>query len=86
MTAEPRRGRGPRRADVPGTGPAAADGREPRVAGLETGSGAWFEAPGAATQSAGKARGSARSATAARAEPLGEHERWLLEQRPPHWG
>ena len=73
MTAEPRR-RGPRRADAAGTGPASADGPEPV---LEPQAGA------------GTAIGGVRTAASADASPAPaevEHDRWLREQRPPHWG
>ena len=73
----PRR-RGPRRADAPGTGPAAADGREPRLPGMPR-----------LTGQAGTSPATAPISTPASC-PVGaaeaEHDRWLREQRPPHWG
>ena len=71
----PRR-RGPRRADAPGTGPAAADGREPRLPGMPRLAGT---SP-ATTAPTGDAAGVETGATEA------ERDRWLREQRPPHWG
>ena len=59
-----RRRRGSRRVDVPGTGPAAADGPEPEI-----------EDPASVTRDDPGQRAAAS-----------EHDRWLLEQRPPHWG
>jgi hypothetical protein len=67
----PRR-RGPRRADAPGTGPASADGPEPSL-----------QPPVPA--SAPRDRKAKDSQTKDR-KGLSERERWLLEQRPPHWG
>lgn len=85
MIAEPRR-RGPRRADAAGTGPAAADGPEPVLEPLV---GTDPRASGAravgTSSSAGLRRGAAgvdRAADPAEAE----RDRWLREQRPPHWG
>ncbi|SJN28859.1 hypothetical protein FM125_07355 [Micrococcus lylae] len=66
--AEPRRRRGPRRASVPGTGPAGADGAEPRIVGLNA-EPSDAVVPGAGRPAATDARG-----------------RWILDQRPPHWG
>ena len=73
----PRR-RGPRRADAPGTGPAAADGREPRLAGMPRLTGQAGTSP--ATTPTGNAAGVETGAAEA------ERDRWLREQRPPHWG
>ena len=70
----PRR-RGPRRADAPGTGPAAADGREPRLPGMPRQDGT-----SPATAPTGHEAGVEIGAAEA------EHDRWLREQRPPHWG
>lgn len=76
----PRR-RGPRRADAPGTGPASADAPEPRLPGVGAGT---DSAPGAeGVNGAGGARGAVGEQPAAAAD---ERDRWLLEQRPPHWG
>lgn len=70
----PRR-RGPRRADAPGTGPAAADGREPRLP----------EVTGKGGNSPATTPG--RGGTGSEPAPAeAERERWLREQRPPHWG
>ncbi|MEY8815653.1 hypothetical protein AB9H24_10765 [Micrococcus luteus] len=69
----PRR-RGPRRADAPGTGPAAADGREPRLPEMPRLTGQAGTSP--ATTPAGVESGPAEA----------ERDRWLREQRPPHWG
>ncbi|OFR87768.1 hypothetical protein HMPREF2863_02230 [Micrococcus sp. HMSC067E09] len=66
--AVPRRRRGPRRASVPGTGPAGADGAEPRIVGLNA------EPSDAVVPETGRP-----AATDARG-------RWILDQRPPHWG
>lgn len=95
MSAEPRR-RGPRRADVPGTGPADADGPEPRVAGLDGGPAAAVTvsrapgAPGRATAVQVTPPGGSPAAAVPADAPApavrGERDRWLLEQRPPHWG
>ncbi|WP_430753816.1 hypothetical protein [Micrococcus luteus] len=68
----PRR-RGPRRADAPGTGPAAADGREPRLPGMPRQDGT---SPATASTGAGDESGPAEA----------DRDRWLREQRPPHWG
>ena len=73
----PRR-RGPRRADAPGTGPAAADGREPRLPEMPRLSGQAGTSP--ATTPTGNAAGVETGAAEA------ERDRWLREQRPPHWG
>ncbi|MDO4239812.1 hypothetical protein [Micrococcus sp.] len=85
MTAEPRR-RGPRRADAAGTGPAAADGPEPVLeprVGTDPHASS-VRAVGTAS-STGPDRGAAGVARAA--DPAeAEHDRWLREQRPPHWG
>ncbi|MFJ3312080.1 hypothetical protein ACIPJU_04630 [Micrococcus endophyticus] len=67
----PRR-RGPRRADAPGTGPASADAPEPRLPGVGAGT--------VGARGAEGVRGAAGEPTA------DERDRWLLEQRPPHWG
>ncbi|WMY77902.1 hypothetical protein [Citricoccus sp. I39-566] len=70
------RRRGPRRADAPGTGPASADGAEPQLEALKP-EPASSESP----------RPEPSPGDAARKNPrLTEHDRWLLEQRPPHWG
>lgn len=73
----PRR-RGPRRADAPGTGPATADGREPRLPGMPRLTGQAGTSP--ATAPTGDAAGVESGAAEA------ERDRWLREQRPPHWG
>lgn len=73
----PRR-RGPRRADAPGTGPASADAPEPRLPGVGAGTDGARGAEG--VRGTGGARGAAGEPTA------DERDRWLLEQRPPHWG
>ena len=70
----PRR-RGPRRADAPGTGPATADGREPRLPGMPRLAG---------TSPATTPTGDAAGVESGPAEA--ERDRWLREQRPPHWG
>lgn len=85
MTAEPRR-RGPRRADAAGTGPASADGPEPV---LEPRAGAGTAIGGVRTAASADASpapspGPGRAPLADTAEA--EHDRWLREQRPPHWG
>lgn len=72
------RRRGPRRADAPGTGPASADAPEPRLPGV-----------GAGTEGARGAegvRGTVGVRGAAGEPTADERDRWLLEQRPPHWG
>ena len=85
----PRR-RGPRRADAPGTGPASADAPEPRLPGVGAGTEGARGAEG--VRGAGGVRGTVgvRGAVGARGaagEPTAdERDRWLLEQRPPHWG
>ena len=89
MTAEdpaaaPRR-RGPRRADAPGTGPASADAPEPRLPGL-TDDGVTRAAGGPASPRTDATGSGRRAATPPPAEPAGERDRWLREQRPPHWG
>lgn len=73
----PRR-RGPRRADAPGTGPATADGREPRLPGMPRLPGQAGTSPTTAPtgHEAGVESGPAEA----------ERDRWLREQRPPHWG
>lgn len=73
----PRR-RGPRRADAPGTGPASADAPEPRLPGVGAGT------DGA--RGAGGVRGTVGVRGAAGEPTADERDRWLLEQRPPHWG
>lgn len=73
----PRR-RGPRRADAPGTGPASADAPEPRLPGVGAGT------DGA--RGAGGVRGAVGVRGAAGEPTADERDRWLLEQRPPHWG
>ncbi|MFL0420068.1 hypothetical protein [Micrococcus luteus] len=73
----PRR-RGPRRADAPGTGPATADGREPRLPGMPQLTGQAGASP--TTASTGDVAGDETGAAEA------ERDRWLREQRPPHWG
>lgn len=73
----PRR-RGPRRADAPGTGPASADAPEPRLPGVGAGTDG---ARGAAV-----VRGAVGALGAAGEPTADERDRWLLEQRPPHWG
>ena len=73
----PRR-RGPRRADAPGTGPATADGREPRLPAQPGHPGQAGTSP--ATAPTGHEAGVEIGAAEA------EHDRWLREQRPPHWG
>lgn len=86
----PRR-RGSRRADAPGTGPASAEGPEPRIAGLTpppTDRGLPAGQQEAQTRAgqerpAGQRKGQKASVDPAR---LTDHERWLLEQLPPHWG
>ncbi|MFC7400819.1 hypothetical protein [Citricoccus sp. GCM10030269] len=81
--AQPR-GR-PRRADAPGTGPAAADGPEPT---LETRDVAPEPDPvvsSDASTSSGPVRTSRPRSRSTDDRTLSERERWLLEQRPPHW-
>ena len=73
----PRR-RGPRRADAPGTGPASADGREPRLPGMPRLTGQAGTSP--ATAPTGDVAGVESGPAEA------ERDRWLREQRPPHWG
>ncbi|MGO1181926.1 MAG: hypothetical protein ACTHZ5_08645 [Micrococcaceae bacterium] len=77
MTDGPRPRRS-RRVDAPGTGPAGADATEPR---LEL---ALEPKPG---DGQGGAEGRATENTGERDKPpaLSERDRWLLEQRPPHW-
>lgn len=88
---EPGRRRGHRRADAAGTGPASADGPEPTLPeptlpgpalpGAQT---AGDATPSRPAVSRGRAVTSAAGAD--RPEPADELGRWLLEQRPPHWG
>ncbi|WP_159551920.1 hypothetical protein [Citricoccus sp. K5] len=73
------RRRGPRRADAPGTGPAFADGPEPTLGEPAVGE---SSATAATSVPSGSGQGEARSADQ---RNLSERERWLLEQRPPHW-
>lgn len=68
------RHRGPRRADAPGTGPATADGREPRLPGVPRLTGQAGTSP--TGHEAGVESGPAEA----------QRDRWLREQRPPHWG
>ncbi|WP_295017190.1 hypothetical protein [uncultured Micrococcus sp.] len=85
MPAEPRR-RGPRRADAPGTGPASADGPEPVLAS-RTGGGAPPRGASAAASATVTVAATPRAGRALPADPAeAEHDRWLREQRPPHWG
>ncbi|MDI3329636.1 MAG: hypothetical protein QJR09_02730 [Micrococcus sp.] len=68
--------RGHRRADAEGTGPAAADGPEPRLEVSPVDGGKTAEP-------------STETATTRQSAPvrrLSERDRWILEQRPPHWG
>ncbi|WP_115931742.1 hypothetical protein LG293_01190 [Citricoccus nitrophenolicus] len=71
----PRR-RGPRRADAPGTGPASADGPEPTLREPAVGESSATSVPSGSGQ---------RDARSSDQHNLSERERWLLEQRPPHW-
>ncbi|WP_313820848.1 hypothetical protein [Citricoccus sp.] len=71
--------RGPRRADAPGTGPASADGPEPTLG-----------EPGGAASSAASATSvppvsGQHDERSSDQRNLSKRERWLLEQRPPHW-
>lgn len=94
MTA-PRR-RGPRRADAPGTGPASADGPEPTLPGRrgrrdapargEGARGTGASRAGEAGAVVGKDTGPDRRPAGRPGEPTDALGRWLLEQRPPHWG
>lgn len=82
----PRR-RGPRRADAPGTGPASADAPEPRLPGVGAGTDGARGAEG--VRGAGGVRGAVGARGAVGEQPAAaadERDRWLLEQRPPHWG
>lgn len=76
----PRR-RGPRRANAPGTGPASADAPESRLPGVGAGTDGARGAEG--VRGAVGARGAVGEQPVAAAD---ERDRWLLEQRPPHWG
>ncbi|WFP15784.1 hypothetical protein [Citricoccus muralis] len=60
-----------RRVDAPGTGPAEADHAEPRL-------------DPEATDAAPPRKPAERPMQTLGA--LSERDRWLLEQRPPHWG
>ncbi|NUL46184.1 hypothetical protein F7P69_13415 [Cellulosimicrobium funkei] len=73
------RRRGPRRAEAPGTGPASADGPEPTL-GEPTGGEA--SATSATPDPSGSGQ---RDALSSDQRHLSARERWLLEQRPPHW-
>lgn len=79
----PRR-RGPRRADAPGTGPASADAPEPRLPGVGAGTDGARGAEG--VRGAGGVRVTVGARGAAGEPTADERDRWLLEQRPPHWG
>ncbi|MEW1979625.1 hypothetical protein AB0333_01675 [Citricoccus sp. NPDC079358] len=70
------RRRGPRRADAPGTGPASADGPEPTLGEPAVGESSATSVPSGSGQ---------RDARSSDQRNLSERERWLLEQRPPHW-
>lgn len=71
-----RRRGGHRRVDAAGTGPASADGAEPRREIVGGSGGGAAEGPGPAPVAPARER----------TEPEDEHARWLREQRPPHWG
>jgi len=79
------RRRGPRRADAPGTGPATADGPEPRLPGQDTDP-ASGPAQGGAVVGKDRRTGPTGRRPAEPREPIDPLGRWLLEQRPPHWG
>ncbi|WP_188805751.1 hypothetical protein [Citricoccus zhacaiensis] len=73
------RRRRPRRADAPGTGPPSADGPEPTL-----GEPAVSESTATSAPSMPSVSGQ-RDARSSDQRNLSERERWLLEQRPPHW-
>ena len=75
---EPARRRGPRRADAAGTGPVAADGPEPRLDRL-----LGVASPADQASPVRSGEGDSAGAEAAVTDDLG---RWLLRERPPHWG
>ncbi|MGW9552660.1 hypothetical protein ACWG8W_16585 [Citricoccus zhacaiensis] len=70
---------GPRRADAPGTGPASADGPEPTLGEPAVGESTATSAPSMPSVSG------QRDVRSSDQRNLSERERWLLEQRPPHW-
>ena len=90
------RRRGPRRADAPGTGPASADGPEPRLPGTDGPGQRGGPPPPQTTRTTGVSGAGQEGAVvgkegrtlpaAGTAEPTDALGRWLLEQRPPHWG
>lgn len=73
------RRRGPRRADAAGTGPVSADGPEPTLGEPAVG-----ESSTTAATSVPSVSGHGEAPSADQRN-LSERERWLLEQRPPHW-
>ena len=74
----PARRRGPRRADAAGTGPVAADGPEPRLDRL-----LGVASP---ADEASPVRSGAGDSAGAEAAVTDDLSRWLLRERPPHWG
>lgn len=79
MSADAPRRRRSRRVDAPGTGPVSADTDEPQLPETSEPAG---EQPGGNGTSAGETK----KARVRREAQLSERDRWLLEQRPPHWG
>lgn len=77
MTDAPRPRRS-RRVDAPGTGPAGADATEPRLEPARE------PQPGAG-QGGADDRATEKTGEREKRPTLSERDRWLLEQRPPHW-
>lgn len=74
--SKPNRRRGSRRADAPGTGPAEADGPEPNL-------------PDGTLPDKNHETGTTKPRIRVQKpkdhDQLTDRDRWILEERPPHW-